>query len=164
MKKIVIFNLMLCALLMAGCKDKVEVEDKNYIDLGLSSGTLWKSMNENVAGEYFLHDGADNLFGDEMPTKEQFLELINECSWEWVGMGCKIIGPNKNYITLPAMGAEDSGLLDGVGTYGFYWIYSFSGAFAFGFRGVNNQIEGLRIDEVKEINRYGFTVRLVKSK
>ena len=170
----------------ATCDEK---EEKNaelkkpdaYIDLGLSSGTLWKNSNEvycmdienmlfskykktlrwyepssyyrpysgnekcylewtssgiKVSGrelyetnypkyvyqftlprgeklnskerDLFKIDEAAFAFDEELPTKEQWEELINECKWEWsnanANYGVKIIGPNGNSIFLPTDG------------------------------------------------------------
>lgn len=84
-----------------------------YVDLGLSSGTLW--ANENLPGYYAfgeleeklsytqdnsitfdknkiqlmkegLCDSSGNVISKHsytIPTKEQFLELMTECDWKW---------------------------------------------------------------------------------
>lgn len=84
-----------------------------YVDLGLSSGTLW--ANENLPGYYAfgeleeklsytqdnsitfdknkiqlmkegLCDSSGNAISKHsytIPTKEQFLELMTECDWKW---------------------------------------------------------------------------------
>ena len=79
-----------------------------YLDLGLSSGTLWSNQNEiNKADpkyNFFTYDEALALFGDKLPTKRQWEELKKECQWEWIGKGYNITGPNGNSITLPADG------------------------------------------------------------
>lgn len=72
-----------------------------YVDLGLPSGTLWKGKNE---GGWYTYEEAISMFGNLLPTKEQFEELINTCSWTWLGSGVKIIGPNGESIVLPAEG------------------------------------------------------------
>ena len=45
-----------------------------YVDLGLPSGTLWKGKNE---GGWYTYEEAISMFGNLLPTKEQFEELIN---------------------------------------------------------------------------------------
>lgn len=46
--------------------------------------------------------------GWRMPTKIEFEELINNCTWKWITQngkkGYKVIGPNGNSIFLPAAG------------------------------------------------------------
>ena len=90
-----------------------------YVDLGLSSGTLWKDKNENG---FFTYDEAVSRFGSKLPSKEKFEELKSECKWEWNGSGYKVTGPNGNSIVLPASGSR---LCDGsvyrVGSPGYYW-------------------------------------------
>lgn len=95
-----------------------------YVDLGLPSGTLWRNQDEN--GTY-SNDDAVKYFGNKLPTKEQFQELLDHCQWTWTGKECKVTGPNHNYIILSAKGYRDcSGrLLDGDGCY--YWSSSPSG-------------------------------------
>ena len=90
-----------------------------WVDLGLPSGTVWKSFNEIG---FFTYDEAVNDFGDKLPTKEQFEELKSLCIWKWVGNGYKVIGPNRNSIFLPASGYRSCyGNVFTVGTYGYYW-------------------------------------------
>lgn len=90
-----------------------------YIDLGLPSGTLWAEENE---GGYYNFDEAVEKYGDSLPTREQFEELISQCKWEWTGNGYKVTGPNGNYIVLPAAGyLFCSGFVGRVGSYCRYW-------------------------------------------
>ncbi|MBO7570645.1 MAG: S8 family serine peptidase [Bacteroidales bacterium] len=90
-----------------------------WVDLGLPSGTLWKDENESG---FYDYDAAVRSFGSKLPTKEQLEELKNSCQWTWTGSGCKVTGPNGNFIVLPAAGSrncyDDVRL---VGSYGFYW-------------------------------------------
>lgn len=75
----------------------------------------------NIGGT--VHDVALVNWGGNwrMPTKAEFEELRNRCTWSWTGYGYSIIGPNGNSIYLPASGRRfGSGLLD-VGERGFYW-------------------------------------------
>ena len=96
---------------------KVPEKVLGYVDLGLPSGTLWKETNESG---FYTWDEAVSYFGDELPTDEQFLELINECTWTWTGNAYEVTGPNGESITLPAAGFRNR---DGdyVQDYGFYW-------------------------------------------
>ena len=89
-----------------------------YIDLGLPSGTLWEPFNEEG---YYTYDEAVEKFGHNLPTKEQWEELKNECNWKWKGNGYDVTGPNGNMIFLPAAGyryGTEVNYLDGSG---FYW-------------------------------------------
>ena len=59
-----------------------------------------------------------------MPTNEEWTELKNNCSWEWMTMnginGQKVTGPNGNSIFLPAAGMHQIQYIH-IGTYGNYW-------------------------------------------
>lgn len=91
-----------------------------YVDLGLPSGTLWKSQNEE--GGFYSYQNAKAKFGDQLPTKEQLEELKSTCKWTWIGKGYKVIGPNEQYIILPAEGFRNcQDFICNVGEYGCYW-------------------------------------------
>lgn len=106
------------------CKQEKSMSAKyipqGYVDLGLPSGTLWKSSNEDG---YFTHKDAVNLFGNKLPSSTQFDELKKNCTWEWYGSGYKVIGKNGNSIILPAAGSKDlkKKELVSVGKFGLYW-------------------------------------------
>lgn len=143
MKKLQFFSMM-CVLALvittlAGCK-KEENNANNggngesgtgggggaqaeFVDLGLPSGTKWKSSNEMGNGSgFYTFDEAVSAFGSQLPTKEQCEELIDKCTWTWQSNGSyKVTGPNGNSIILPAAGGNDcDGNLDNVGTVGYY--------------------------------------------
>ena len=143
MKK-VISSCMVCLMALSICavfsctKDDNEVDNNEvnnnevnedngmYVDLGLPSGTKWKTTNEkNTADaeyDFFTYDEAIALFGDRLPTKEQWEELIDYCGWLYTGNGCEVNGSNGNSIKLTASGCRDcSGGIDDVGSLGFYW-------------------------------------------
>ena len=73
-------------------------EPEGYVDLGLPSGTLWKAQNEPCGT--IEHDKAMSMYGNNLPTKEQFEELINSCVWIWTGKGYNVMGPNNKTIFL----------------------------------------------------------------
>ena len=121
-----------CAEKDNGSNDNGEVPS-SYVDLGLSSGTKWKTSNEvNAADDeydFFTYDEAVSQFGNSLPTKEQWEELRDECQWSWTGSGYQVTGPNGNFISLPAAGFRDcSGGVDGVGSIGYYWSSTPSGS------------------------------------
>ena len=78
------------------------VQESEYVDLGLPSGTLWKSKNEK--GTYYTYEEAISQFGDKLPTRDQFAELQAFCTWTWTGKGYVIKGDNGNSIVLQAVG------------------------------------------------------------
>lgn len=103
-------------------KNKAEVKSskQGYVDLGLPSGTLWKDKNEDV---FYTYDEAELKFRNELPTFEQCEELVKNCIWQWEQVGYKIVGPNGNYIFLPAAGQEyNEGNISYIGEIGNFWI------------------------------------------
>ena len=60
-----------------------------------------------------------------LPTKMEFKELINECTWKWTKQhnvnGYNVTGPNGNSIFLPAAGCRLGTSLNGGGYDGYYW-------------------------------------------
>lgn len=74
---------------------------QGYMDLGLPSGTKWRTYNASGLYEY---DDAVSQFGKRLPTKEQWEELRAECQWSWTGSGYRVTGPNGNSIVLPCEG------------------------------------------------------------
>ena len=148
MKKL--FSLcLICILAMSAMA-------QDYVDLGLPSGTLWKRQNESGL---YTYEQALNRFGNKLPERHHFVELINECTWIWMTYGYKVVGPNGNSITLPAAGIRGcDGDLYGVGSFGFYWSsspYDSDDAWLLGFYS----------DRVNIFNNYrcgGQSVRLVQ--
>ena len=108
-------------------KEKPLCPDSNHphwIDLGLPSGTLWRCCNEGAStpeayGGYYTFGQVSSA-----PTKDQILELLNYCSYQWTTQngvyGGKFTGPNGGTIFLPAAGVRWDGELDSVGSVGFY--------------------------------------------
>ncbi|MBR2167396.1 MAG: protein kinase [Paludibacteraceae bacterium] len=121
---------------------------KGYVDLGLPSGTLWKTRNEDDA---ITFKQAQKKYGINLPTKAQWEELVKYCSWslvdngsweqmsedgsQWAHMGDEpyyvVKGKNSQYITLPFEGYvdEDGGLCvacGGIGGIGGYYYSSTS--------------------------------------
>jgi len=91
-----------------------------YVDLGLPSGTLWKSENEDCG--LITYDQAYNFYGSSLPTKEQLEELKDNCLWTWQGNGYKVKGKSGESIFLPAVGYRScDGSTSSVGSYGSYW-------------------------------------------
>ena len=73
----------------------------DYIDLGLPSGTMWATVNEDG---FFTYDEAVEEYKENLPTKEQWQELIDECEWQWEGNGYTVKGKNGNSLFLLAAG------------------------------------------------------------
>ncbi len=70
-----------------------------YIDLGLPSGNLWAVENEE---DYYTFDEAVAKFGDNLPTKEDFEELVAHCwaRFDRRRKGMEFMGDNKAKIFL----------------------------------------------------------------
>lgn len=100
--------------------EEVAMDTVVVVDLGLPSGTLWFTTNENDLYDY---DTAQSEYGKNLPTKEQWEELKEQCQWTWTGSGYKVTGPNGFSISLPAAGFRQC---DGdvVGSDGSYWSSS----------------------------------------
>lgn len=131
-----------------------------FIDLGLPSGRLWATENEEG---YFTHDEAKERFGELLPKPEAFVELWEECRWLWdvKNKGMIVVGPNNNTIFLPASGRNyfDSGGLSNVGSSGNYWSYtSNSLAYARYLNFISGGVYPLYFNH----RAYGFSVRLCR--
>lgn len=137
-------------------------ERAKYADLGLPSGTLWKKENEDSG----LINGnqAFDLYGTNIPSKEQWEELINNCLWTWSGNGYKVTGKSGEFIFLPAKGFRDcDNLVIGIGLYGHYWsstLYDYDYAWELPFESKQIGIPGLGAVPLC----YCLPVRLIKNK
>ncbi len=102
--------------------------------------------------------------GWRMPTNEEMVELLNNCTHVWTThngvKGRLFTGPNGNSIFLPAAGGCDGSGLGLDGTVGIYWSSSLD----------NNMYDALYLDFYLEDDCYtnhdfrrlcGFTVRAV---
>ena len=112
MKRIilVVVSILYCTYCMA-----------EYVDLGLPSGTKWSKENE--IGFYNWVEALAK-FDNKLPNNTQFDELKDFCSWIWTGKGFKVVGPNGNFIYLPATGwrnCTNNESLYSVGSCGNYW-------------------------------------------
>lgn len=139
-----IFLIVVFIIRIKNKKDKIPyipsgtINGREYVDLGLPSGLKWAACNvganlPEAYGVYFAwwqQDTATTNWGDSwrMPTKAEQEELINKCKWRWIRRngvkGYKVIGPNGNYIFLPAAGYKGFGILSEPGEDGHYWSSS----------------------------------------
>jgi hypothetical protein len=105
----------------------VEHQGPVFVDLGLPSGTKWKTVNEHGR---LTFDEAISLYGENIPTKEQFQELITYCVWTPIEGGYTIKGPSGNSIMLPQNSYNlhpIKGRCIGEGyTTGYYWSSTLS--------------------------------------
>jgi hypothetical protein len=213
--------LILYAILMSYAVI-AQVQQHDYVDLGLPSGTLWATCNVGAnnpedAGDYFAwgetspksfydwetykyangdydkltkycqksaygyngysddiallersDDAATVNWGSDwcMPTRYQFMELKNKCTWTWITRngksGYEVKGANGNSIFLPAAGAYYNTKFIGYGTEGHYWSSTLSW---------DNPVNSFFIDfDSDNVNpmlfyrAYGWSVRPVRCK
>lgn len=102
-------------------RGKGEIIPAGYVDLGLPSRSLWKDQNE--IGGLYTYDRAMANFGNCLPTKEQWEELMNSCIWTKTESGFKVKGPSGETIFLPAEGGSHC---DGTTYDVFYHCYYWS--------------------------------------
>ena len=121
-------------------------------------------IGNDISGSQY--DAAKVNWGDswEMPSKEDWLELINLCKWTKSTLnshkGWLIEGPNGKTMFLPAAGWYIGGdVRKGEGTYGVYWSSTLSYEYSFdayAFDGLDRDMDGYSA-------YYGMTVRPVVS-
>ncbi|MBQ3750896.1 MAG: hypothetical protein II865_06325 [Bacteroidales bacterium] len=151
MKKIFFFS-MICLMALA-------VNAQEFVDLGLPSGTKWKDKNEK---ELFNYNAAFGEFANSLPTYAQFMELKDNCKWEWMDNGYKVTGPNGNSIYLPVTSVRDCDgeYYESSGGSGSYWSSTSAG-----LNLSHILIFTKNIRDVSESKRCNWrTVRLVQNK
>lgn len=137
--------------------------EKQFVDLGLPSGTLW--ANETEEG-YYTYDEAIEKFQDNLPTIVDFAELVQYCKWERQEKSMLVTGPNGNSIILPALGYHHyaNGELYQMDSEGHYWSvtpYSKHPNHAYKlFFGELNTIQPANFT----CRSYGYSVRCIKRK
>ena len=101
---------------------KTTKSTSDYAFLALPSGTVWKMSNEEG---FYTYEEAQKKFGAKLPTKKQWQELIDCCSWTWTGKGYKVTDKKGTSIYFPANGYESShGNLFGKDENAFYWAFT----------------------------------------
>ena len=80
----------------------------------------------NISGNPSYDVARAKLGGNwRMPTKSEFKELIDNCTWEWTTKGdhngYKVTGPNGNSIFLPAAGYRSGTIALDEESRGLYW-------------------------------------------
>lgn len=96
-------------------------KQEGFIDLGLPSGTCWAQPSTSL----YSYEDAKSLInnaGVSLPTTSQYRELIDNCKWQWIGIGFRVTGPNGNSLFFAANGAEfGDGSKAKKGKRGYYW-------------------------------------------
>lgn len=141
---------------------------QEFVDLGLSSGTLWAKHNVQIRNrKHFTHFEVpllEDITGYNVPSKEDFEELLEECVWKWTIIGhtrgYRVTGPNGKSIFLSAAGLYNGGLLYGVKYIGYYWSTRyFSGSTMYHLR-FDNSGKGMYYTS----RLCNFSVRLINRK
>lgn len=164
MKKLL--YVIVAALCLVACEKNTpeggSTTKGDYVDLGLTSGTKWKAANERNPQDpengFYTYDEALGSFGNNLPTNEQWMELVNECTWTWTGMGYKIIGSNGNSITLSAAGYYNTYGVSYVGSRGFYWSSTPNGSES----AWHLYFESNTVNIYGSSRSFGYSVRLVR--
>ena len=154
-------------------KDSVS-EGSEFVDLGLPSGTLWSSdyvkKDDNDMTIYVTQEnGADY----EIPTYEQFKELMDECKWEqkseknWTEGGfyywhewAICLGPNGNKITFERTGLYEATDCLTKTTEIFFWLNNKE---SFYNNCANITLNSLNIGSENAFSGYKLPIRLVKT-
>ena len=93
------------------CREEMNVDlcnDAKFVDLGLPSGTLWSKEYEQNNNEVIFSPYLEASKLD-IPTEEQFSELLSFCKWEFTSIDnlsikYDCIGLNGNIITFYSKG------------------------------------------------------------
>lgn len=99
-----------------------ETSTKSHYDNSASYGKSWSYIGGNSS-----RDAATANWGGSwrMPTKAEFQELKDNCTWTWTTQngknGYKVTGPNGQSIFLPAAGFGYGSSIGNVGEDGYYW-------------------------------------------
>lgn len=92
-----------------------------FVDLGLSSGTLWSSSYEMIGEEriYLPYDKAKEM---SIPTEDQWRELRKECRWSVDSDILYCIGPNGNSIHFEKTGYISIKKNKEIANWSLFWI------------------------------------------
>ena len=152
MKKLFLLGIM--------CFVALAMNAQSFVDLGLPSGTKWKTQNQTGL---YTFDQAVSKFGNRLPTKEQWDELQIECTWEWTGAGYLVTGPNGKSIVMSAEGSRfcDDYDVEGMGRRGNYWSSTPDDS-SYSWYLVFNDHD-LAVISADGKRCYGFSVRLVQN-
>ncbi len=111
-----------------GYKDRADeipvdlgMNETEFIDLGLPSGTLWSSSYERIEEErlYLPYDKAREM---NIPTEDQWRELRKECRWAIDSDKLYCIGPNGNSIHFERTGYISINKNEEITDWSFFWI------------------------------------------
>lgn len=143
-----------------GCK-KYQVADGQTRGIWYDGNTF---VGDGIETLESCDDVATQKWGDgwRLPTKEEFEELLTQCTWKWVSNGYKKgyeISRMGRSIFIPTAGCEFGDSYYGTGSYGYYWtscLTSFYTNCAYSLY-INRNEKEIGYDE----RCYGLTVRPV---
>ncbi len=112
--------------------------NNKFVDLGLPSGLKWATCNVGASkpwqyGDYYKFDECKSVVSRKwgtnwrIPSKNDFWELVENCSFKWTTLegkqGCMVINKkdNSKWIFFPAAGGHNFTTYYGVGTDCCYW-------------------------------------------
>ena len=141
---------------------------KEFIDLGLPSGNLWATENEvaeNGQPLYATFDEAVNQYGENLPTKDDWQELLDNVPYVWDKKrnGLLFVARNGAEVFLPATGYRS---IDGTDfPYGGYcWSATkkdWDGVYVISF--LNDVAYGTKYAKMNlTLRGFWFPVRLIK--
>lgn len=138
--------------------------EKEFIDLGLPSGNLWATENEvaeNGQPLYATFDGAVAQFGKNLPTQDDWQELLDNVPhlWDKKRDGLLFVARNGKELFLPAMGYMYERKERGVHYSGNYWsATAYHSDYAYYLYFSPDEAYAVAIYS----RYYGLTVRLIK--
>ncbi len=149
---------------------KAEYASTNCATFGKTIEQLYMTGYTNRGGELVSKfDAAQHCWEGnwKMPRREDFLELINECTWTWTIVG-NVGGyevkstkdGNTNSIFLPAAGSRDLYDIRNQGATGWYWTSNgYSGNDYLSWNLTFSEEEGFQLSPLSR--RSGFTIRAI---
>ena len=116
----------------------------DYIDLGLPSGTLWSTSFEK-GSDTFLYLPYDEAISLNIPTQEQWNELINVCKWKVESGMFYCVGPNGAVLSFAKTGyiqviSEKTEIMDSL-----FWI-----------RNANNEVNEVEAADIYVRGRFYY--------
>ncbi len=100
-------------------------------DINYTATILGKNVGEDISGKPQYDAARANWGGSwRLPTKEECIELKENCSWKRMTLngkaGYKVTGPNGNNIFLPKDGYRDSYWSSTIGKDDYAYVLSFT--------------------------------------
>ena len=100
--------LLIAMMLLGVISIKAQKIEREWVDLGLASGTLWAAQPEEG---YYTYDEAREAFGGQIPSEWQWNELIKSCYIEYTygkRSLLKLTGKKGNTLVIQSTGLMDS--------------------------------------------------------